>query len=142
MSAEQNKATVRRWLESGWNSHDPSLADELLTSDYMLHEPGTPNFAGGIPAFKEFVNNLLTALPDVKFTIEDMRAEGDKVVWRWTGRATHGGSLMGIPPTGKPVQVTGIIISRFTADGKWAEDWVNWDTLGLLQQIGVIPSIA
>jgi predicted ester cyclase len=70
-----------------------------------------------------------------------MIAEGDKVVWRWRITGTHRGELNGIPPTGKPISITGIVISRF-AGGKWAEDYVNWDTLGMLQQIGVVPVLA
>jgi predicted ester cyclase len=70
-----------------------------------------------------------------------MMAEGDKVVWRWCITGTHAGELMGIPPTGKSIKISGIVISRF-ANGKWAEDYVNWDTLGMLQQIGVVPAMA
>ena len=71
--------------------------------------------------------------------LEDMIAEGDKVAVRFTLRGTHGGDLMGIPPTGKPVAVTGIDINRI-ADGKIAERWANFDALGLMQQLGVIPT--
>jgi predicted ester cyclase len=70
-----------------------------------------------------------------------MVAEGDKVAWRWRITGTHSGDLMGIPPTGKPINITGIVVSRF-AQGKWAEDYVNWDTLGMFQQIGVVPAMA
>ena len=80
-----------------------------------------------------------TAFPDLHFTIEDMVAEDDKVTWRATTRGTHGGELMGIPPTGKPAVVASVIVSRFDG-GKWAEDWVMIDTLGMLQQLGVIPA--
>jgi predicted ester cyclase len=68
-----------------------------------------------------------------------MVAEGDKVAWRATTRGTHRGDLMGIPPTGKPIEVSSIIVSRFD-NGKWAEDWVLIDMLGMLQQLGVIPT--
>jgi len=142
MSAEQNKAVIRRWVEFGWNKGDVSIVDDILDPTYMIHDPSDPKFAGGIPAFKAYVTNILTGLPDLQFTIDDMLAEGDKVVWRFAGHGTHTGSLMGLPPTGKKGTVTGIIITRFTAAGKIVEDWINWDTLGLLQQIGVIPSLA
>ena len=81
------------------------------------------------------------ALPDLRFTIEDMVAEGDKVAWRWSVTGTQHGPLMGIPATGKSATVTGSIISRF-AGSQWVEDYCNWDTLGMLQQIGVVPRMA
>ena len=141
MSAEQNKSIVYRWVEGGWNGGYLALVDELYTIDYMIHDPSTPNFPGGHAAFKQFVSNLQAGYPDIHVTIEDMMAEGDKVVWRWHITGTHTGELMGIPPTGRPISITGIVISRF-ANGKWAEDYVNWDTLGMLQQIGVVPAMA
>lgn len=141
MSAEQNKSIVHRWVEGGWNGGNLALVDELYTTDYMIHDPQTPDFPGGQTAFKQFVTNLRTGFPDIHVTIEDVIAEGDQVVWRWHITGTHDGNLMGIPPTGRPISITGIVISRF-ANGKWAEDYVNWDTLGMLQQIGVVPATA
>jgi predicted ester cyclase len=84
---------------------------------------------------------FFTALPDQHYTLEDLIAEGDKVVHRFTMRATHQGEIMGIPPSGKVVTVTGIYISRF-AGGKFVEDWRAVDDLGLMQQLGVIPQMA
>ncbi|MCB9079463.1 MAG: ester cyclase [Anaerolineaceae bacterium] len=141
MSAEQLKAIVSRWVEGGWNQGQLALVDELYTTDYMIHDPSTPDFPGGQAAFKQFVADLRTGLPDIQVKIEDIMAEGDKVVWRWRITGTHAGNLKGIPPTGRPVVITGIVLSRF-ANGKWAEDYVNWDTLGMLQQIGVVPVMA
>lgn len=138
MSAEQNKSIVHRWVEGGWNQGNLALVDELYTTDYFIHDPATPDFQGGQAAFKQFVNNLRTGFPDLHVTVEDMIAEGDKVVWRWRITGTHRGEINGIPATGKPISITGIVFSRF-AGGKWAEDYVNWDTLGMLQQIGVVP---
>jgi steroid delta-isomerase-like uncharacterized protein len=124
MSAEQNKSIVRRWVEGGWNQGNLALVDELYSADYMIHDPSTPDFPGGHAAFKQFVTNIRTPFQDIHVSIEDMMAEGDKVVWCWRITGTHTGDLMGIPPTGKPVNITGIVISRF-ANGKWAEDYVN-----------------
>lgn len=84
--------------------------------------------------------NLTTAFPDLHFTIEDQIAEGDKVVNRVIARGTHQGELMGIPPTGKQVIVTGITIDRIVG-GKLEASWANWDFLGPLQQFGVVPSM-
>jgi len=139
MSTAQNKSIVQRWVEGGWNQGNLALVDELFAADYMIHDPQAPDFPGGHAAFKQFVTNLRTGFPDIHVTIEDMMAEGDKVVWRWRITGTHTGELMGIPPTGRPVTMTGIVISRFVND-KWAEDYVNWDTLGMLQQIGAVPA--
>ena len=136
MSAEQNKAIVSRWVAGGWNTGDLSLVDEFY-ADYTLHSPGMPDVQG-TEAFKAFVTMYRTAFPDIHFTLEDMVAEGDKVAWRATTRGTHQGELMGIPPTGKPIVVSSSIVSRFE-NGKWAEDWVLIDMLGMLQQLGVIP---
>jgi steroid delta-isomerase-like uncharacterized protein len=136
MSAEQNKAIVSRWVAGGWNGGDLSLVDEFY-ADYTLHSPGMPDVQG-TEAFKAFVTMYRSAFPDIHFTLEGMVAEGDKVAWRATTRGTHRGELMGIPPTGKPIVVSSSIVSRFE-NGKWAEDWVLIDMLGMLQQLGVIP---
>src|SRR3954469_18496977 len=140
MSTGEYKEIVRHWVNEGWNLGNLNLADTMYAEDYMIHDPSAPNFPGGIPAFKDFVQTLRGGLPDIRFTIEDMIADGETVTWRFTARATHNGELLGIPPTGKPATVTGIVLSRFE-DGKWAEDYINWDTLGLLQQIGVVPTM-
>ena len=79
-----------------------------------------------------------SAFPDMQLTIEDQIAEGDKVVTRWTARGTHQGELMGIPPTGKQATVTGITVGR-VANGKFVESWSNFDALGMMQQLGVVP---
>ncbi|MFN8418040.1 MAG: ester cyclase [Anaerolineae bacterium] len=138
MSAEQNKSIVRRWVENGWNEQNVALIDELFTPDFVQHEPGAPLPVSNIEELKLFVNAYLTALPDTHFVIDDLFAEGDKVVWRFTVTGTHNGALFGIPATGTRAQVTGIIIFRLVGS-KMAEAWLNLDTLGMLQQIGVIP---
>ena len=139
MSAEQNKAMVRRWVDGGWNSGDLSLVDEMYAPNYMIHDPSQPDFSGGAEAFKGFVSAFRAGLPDIHFKVEELVAEGDMVAWRFTTTGTHEGELLGIPPTGKRTMVTGLVISRFEG-GKWAEDYVNWDTLGMLQQLGAIPA--
>jgi steroid delta-isomerase-like uncharacterized protein len=134
-------AIVEQWVEGGWNNGDLALVDEFYAPDYTIHDPTAPDFPGGREAFKGYVTTLRTGLPDIHFTVEDLIEQGDKVVWRFVARGTHQGNLLGIPPTGRPGTVSGIVISRF-AGGKWTEDWVNWDTLGMLQQFGVIPALS
>ena len=137
MSAEQNKAIVSRWFEGGWNGGNLELVDELYADDYTLHDPAMP--VHGHEGFKQYVAMYRSVFPDLHFTLEDVIAEGHTVAWRITARGTHKSALMGIPPTDKPVAISAIVVSRFVG-GKWAEDWVNIDTLGMLQQIGAIPA--
>ncbi len=115
------------------------MVDELFASDYVLHDPGVPEGElRGPEAFKDqWVSMFRTAFPDLQITIEDQIAEGDKVASRYTSRGTHQGELMGIPATGKRVEVTGTIISRF-AEGKIVEEWNNFDVMGMMQQLGVV----
>jgi steroid delta-isomerase-like uncharacterized protein len=141
MSAEQNKAIVRRWYQDVFEKGNLALANEIFTADYTSHDPSAP--PGGWPRGPEGAKALVAtyrgAFPDIQFTIDDQVAEGDKVVTRWTGRGTNTGELMGMPPTGKKAVVTGINIDRI-ANGKIAETWGNFDALGMLQQIGAIPA--
>jgi steroid delta-isomerase-like uncharacterized protein len=138
MSAEANKAVIRQWVETGWNHGDFSTINNIYAADYAYNDPSAPPLPKGPQAIMGVVSTYRGAFPDVRMTIEDMVSEGDKVVWRWTVTGTHNGPLMGIPASGKSVRLSGIVISRFV-NGKWAEDWANWDTLGMLQQIGAAP---
>ncbi len=132
MSAEDNKALARRAFEETVNEKNLAVFDELHVPDYVCHY-ASRTIQGREP-FKQFLSMLLTAFPDVHLTIEDTIGEGDRVVIRYTYRGTHKGDLMGIPPTGKQVAVTGIGIMR-VANGKILEEWINSD---LMQQIGVV----
>jgi steroid delta-isomerase-like uncharacterized protein len=138
MSAEENKALVRRAFEDGWNAGNLDVFDETDAPEYVLHDPSVPEDVRGVEAVKQFASMYLRAFPDLHFTIEEQLAEGDKVVTRWTSSATHQGELMGMPATGNRTGVSGITISRVSED-KLVEDWNNWDTLGLMRQLGVIP---
>jgi steroid delta-isomerase-like uncharacterized protein len=135
--SEQNKRLVRRDIEEVWNRANYGLVDELVASDYAGHQPRSE--ANGREGYRRFFATLRAAFPDLRFTIEDEIAEGDRVVTRWTARGTHEGAFQGIPPTGKPGVVTGITIKRL-ADGKIVEGWTTVDELGMLQQLGVIPA--
>jgi steroid delta-isomerase-like uncharacterized protein len=139
MSTEENKAVVRRIYEE-WNKQKWVGMLELVAPNYVYHGPGVFGDMN-LAARKQFLPALFTAFPDVHYTVEDLIAEGDNVVSRFTARATHQGEFMGVPATGKVVTWTGIIISRF-AGGKWVEDWEQADMLGLFQQLGVIPQMA
>ena len=141
MSTEQNKSIVRRWVENGWNKGNLALVDELYTPDYTLHDAQATAPVNSAAAFKQYVMSYRTAMPDLHFAIDDLVAEGDKVAWRFTARGTQTGPLGTLPPTGKKAVVTGTVTSRFTG-GKWCEDYINLDVLGMMQQLGVIPMMA
>ena len=137
MSTEDNKALIRRGYE-GLNQRNSTAFYELFAPNVVFHNASMTT--QGLEAYQQFLSMFLTAFPDFQSTIEDMIAEGDKVVTRQTFRGTHTGDLMGIPPTGKQVTMSGIVISQFV-NGKCVELWANNDDLGLLQQLGVIPSM-
>ncbi len=141
MTIETNKALIRRWVEEGWNARDLAVIDAIYAPNVVQHDPSSPVPVTSSEALKGYVSSFLTAFPDLHFTIDDLLAEGDKVLWRFTSQATHTGPLMNIPPTGKRATVTGMVLFRVTND-KIAEVWVNFDTLGMLQAIGVIPAMA
>ncbi len=138
MAAEENKALVRRVFEEAWNGADFNVFDETNAPDYVLHDPSVPEEVRGIEGIKGFASMFVGAFPDLRFAIEEQIAEGDKVLTRWSSSATHRGELMGIAPTGSRTGVSGMTLSRISG-GKVAEDWSNWDALGLMGQLGVIP---
>jgi steroid delta-isomerase-like uncharacterized protein len=139
--SEQNKAISRRLVEEAFNEGKLDVIDELVAPDFVNHDPSDPNEIRGPEGLKEFVRTYRSAFPDIRVTFEDQIAEGDKVVSRWTGRGTHKGELMGMPASGKQATVTGISIDHLEG-GKIIETWNNWDTLGMLQQLGVVPETA
>jgi steroid delta-isomerase-like uncharacterized protein len=140
--SEQNKALARRAFEEIWNRDNLAVVDELVAQNATFNDPSVPGgkFTGP-EGLKQFVQIYRGAFPDVRITINDQIAEGDKVVTRWTAVGTHKGELMGIAPTGKHATVTGVDIDRYQG-GKVVEAWASYDMLGLLQQLGVVPSLA
>jgi steroid delta-isomerase-like uncharacterized protein len=138
MSIEQNKLVARRFFEDAYNTGNLELLDQLLAPGYVDQKapPGTPAGPEGI---KGVISLFRSAFPDLRFTIEDQVAEGDKVVTRYTFAGTHKGSLMGIPATGRHVSISGISLYRI-ANGKMQDAWIEYDMLGLMQQIGVVPA--
>ena len=141
MTTEANKALVRRWIEEGWNAGNLSIVDEIYDPNVVQYEPSSPAPVTNSEALKQYIGTFLTAFPDIHFTIDDLLAEADKVLWRFTARGTHTGPLMNIPPSGKSTNVTGMVLFRIAND-KIAEVWVNFDTLGMLQGMGVILAMA
>ena len=136
MPTRETKAIVRRLFETG-NEKDVDAYLALLHEDFVNHDapPGVPNNREG---YRQYFNMFVNAFPDYELTIEDLVAEDDTVATRWTGRGTHTGEFMEIPPTGKEGELAGITFYR-VADGKVIEQRANLDMLSLLQQLGVVP---
>jgi len=139
--SEQNKAVVRRTFEELWNKGNLQLANELFSPNYAHHDPSTPDVGRGPESEKKRATLYRNAFPDLRLTVEDLIAGGETVVARWSCHGTHKGELDGILPTGKEFTITGVTITRFE-NGKMVEGWVNWDALGMMQQLGVVPEIA
>ncbi len=138
MAIEENKALVRRYFEAIDARRDPAVVDEFLAPDFVSHNP-SPGFGSDREGQKGSFAHFLAAAPDSTHVIEAMVAEGDRVVTRLTARGTQTGELFGIPPTGKHMTMTGLVIHRI-ADGLIAEHWHEIDMLGGLQQLGVVPT--
>ncbi len=137
MSAEENKALVRRFVEEFWNEGNEATADELMAVDAEIHMPtGEVVDSDGL---KGFAATFRGAFPDWHSTFEELVAEGDRVAERWTGRGTHRGELQGIAPEGKRVEVPGSVFYRIVG-GKIAEFRGQLDMMGMMQQLGVMPS--
>ncbi len=141
MSTEQNKALFRRFMEEVFNRRNTSLIDELLAPDFVEREELPPGMPAGREGVKQLTAMFHRAFPDFKVTLDDMIAEGDKVVVRSTWSGTHKGEFMGIPPTSKKVSFGVIDIIRM-AGGKAVEHWGQMDSMGMMQQLGVVPAPA
>jgi steroid delta-isomerase-like uncharacterized protein len=139
--SEGNKNVVRRLFEEVWNKGNLQVTEDLFTPNYSHHDSSTPDVGRGPDGEKRRVTLYRTAFPDLRLTVEDIIAEGETIVARWSCRGTHKGDLNGIAPTGKQFNITGISIARFT-NGKMSEGFVNWDALSLMQQLGVVPELA
>jgi steroid delta-isomerase-like uncharacterized protein len=137
MSIEENKAIVRSFFESGPSSGDMNAANALLDSNFALHTP-LPSVPG-IQGINDVVTACRAAFEHLNVTVEDMVAEGNKVTARFTARGIHKGQFMGLPPTGKPITMTGIEIFRIE-NGKITELWGEANLLGLMQQLGIVPA--
>ena len=135
---EENKAVETRFIEEVLNGKDLAVADELVAKDVVELDP-FPGQEQGREGLKELLGMLFAAFPDQHWTIEELIAEGEKVVNRFTWRGTHQGEFMGIPPTGRRVEVKGVVIDRIV-EGKIADTRILMDNLGLMQQLGAIPA--
>ena len=130
---QANKDLLRRWLEEGWEAADPdAVIDELFVEDFELHSPRA--VLRGRQAYRQLVHSLKEAFPDIRFTLEEAVASGDRVAYRWRGEGTHRGQYMGVSPTGRPIAITGIGIAT-VREGRLVATHESPDIEGLLQQI-------
>jgi len=134
---ERNKNLIRRAAEEIYNKGNYTLIDEIISSDFVIHSLNPHKEIHGPVGARNFAISLRDAFPDIKFTIKDQFAEGDKVVTHFVAEGTHQGSFEGIPPTGKSFKVSSIDID-YIKNGKISECWSNLDELSLLQQLGVL----
>ena len=140
MSVEANKALIGHWV-AAYNAGNLDIIDEIMTPDLITHIPTPPGgmIVEGRAGLKQSLAGIRAALPDQHETLDDLIADGDRVAWRWTLHGHNRGPLGPIPPTGRPVRITGIEIWRF-ADGQVVELWNEVDVLGFMQQLGLIPT--
>lgn len=131
--SEGNKTIARRYFEEAVNKGMLSVVGEIVATDHITH--GGVASARGPENVKRRITTMRTAFPDVNYTIDDLIAEGDKVVIRYTARGTHRGAFLGTAPTGKRLTWAGIGIVR-VVNGKMVEEWISWDRFGIMQQLG------
>jgi steroid delta-isomerase-like uncharacterized protein len=137
--ASENKAIARRLYEEVLNKRRLELVDELMSPSHAMHSNHIPDSCVGPEAYKREVARFVTGFPDLRFIVEDMVAESDKVAVLWTISGTHKGEFRGISPTSKKVSIEGITIHHI-ADGKIMDSYISVDYLGLMQQLGVAPA--
>jgi steroid delta-isomerase-like uncharacterized protein len=137
MSAEDNKAVIRRWIEA-FNERDLQGEADVLAPGFVAHVPDAPAPLDleGLEAWRQFSGPFVEAFPDLRLTVQDIAAEGDTVAARVAFRGTHRGEFQGLPPTGKEVAFSSMEFNR-VVDGKVEEHWVEINLLGLVQQLGV-----
>ena len=140
MSVKEIKALERRWFEESNKGKAAAMAviDELHATDYVFHD-STGKDIHGLKDYKQYIRGYYRAFPDLHLTIDDIVVERDKEAIRWTMSGTHKGEIEGIPPTGKKMTLWGISIERVVGS-KFVETWETYDTLGFMQQLGLVPT--
>lgn len=139
MTNVDTAALGRRFFEDTLGHGNWAEAADFVSPDIVMHHPSSPQPVAGFEAVKGLLSMFRNGFPDFKMSVEDVVDDGDKVTVLWRARGTHDRDLFGIPPTGKQINVQGISLLRF-ADGKVVEDWVAEDSLGMMQQLGVVPT--
>ena len=133
--------TARRFIEEVLDTGDWSHADEILTEDVVMHHPSAPEPIRGRDAVQGFLGMFRAGMPDLHLGVDEVAGGDERVAVRWHAHGTHTNEMFGIPPTNNEISIHGISFFRFE-DGRIAEDWVEENTLGVLQQLGVVPALA
>jgi len=141
METEKNRAVARRYIDEFWSKGKLELADELVNPAFTRIDPSTPWVSGDRDGVMQLMLALRSAFPDLHFEIQELVTSEDKVVVRWTTTGTHQGQLLGIAPTGKSTTVMGISFYRLVGN-QLVDECTVWDTMGMMQQLGVIPTLA
>lgn len=136
-----NKAVVQRLYKEVWNQRKIDTIQEILSPSHALHDANSSGSSVGPDAYKRQYFSFISAFPDLRFTIEDIIGEDDKIVVCWSVSGTHKGEFMGVAATNKKISVDGITINH-VANGKIMDSYISWDALGLLRQIGAVPALA
>jgi predicted ester cyclase len=137
MDDERNIAAFRRVMEDGFGKGDLDAIDEVVSAEFLEHEPG-PGLDLGRAGLKQIITILRASFPDLQATIEDVVGSGEKMCFRVTFRGTNHGEMMGFPPTGRTATWQAVDIVRFDDDGTLLEHWGTLDRLGVLEQLGHI----
>lgn len=139
MTSDDSKAIVLRWFAE-LDAGNLDIVEDLIAADYVDHNPALPNLPPGREGVRQYVRILKGAFPDAVHVIDDIIAEGDKVMTRVTARGTFLGECIGHQPTGKTVEISGIAVHRI-ADGRLIEHWAHADITGFMQQIGATAPV-
>lgn len=136
-SIQENKEFARRWNEEIWGQQNLAVIDDFVAEEFVGHDPSRPEPVRGPEGVREVVEMLFSAFPDTEVDLEEVVAEGDRIAMRITASGTHEGEFMGIEPTGEETEVS-VMTFHQIEDGKAVKEWQIVDTLGMLQQLGVI----
>jgi steroid delta-isomerase-like uncharacterized protein len=139
MSADA-RTIVRSLYEEVWNKRRLELVDEIISPSHALHDPNLTGSAVGPEAYKRQISRFITGIPDLRFTLEDIVGEREKLAVAWTISGTHKGEFMSIPATDKKVAIDGITIHHLVNE-KIMDSYVSWDVWGLMRQLGVVPAL-
>jgi len=134
--SDQNKQMSRRMIEEVFSQGRFDAIDQMVDARFVSHDPAIPTEGTGPNAVRGVAQMLRAAFPDLRMMIEDQVAENDRVMTRWTARGTNRGTFMGKPATNRTANVTGVTVDRYQ-NGKIVESWTNWDSAGLMQQLGM-----
>lgn len=137
--SQQPIQIARAYMEEVWGGGNLGFLDQVCSADYVQHNPGVPEPVRGVEAAKQLVQSYRNGFEHLQVTVHDSFASGDRVVTRWSTFGRHTGDLFGIPATGRQATATGITIQRIS-DGKIAEEWIEINLLGVMQQLGAIPT--